>query len=110
MGQARALLALPSDLVQLQVAREVKTRGLSVRETEALVKAALEGHQVGGPSSRRASTATPPDVHTRAAEEKLKIQLGTRVRIIRKGKGGRIEIDFTSEEELIRLYETLVGG
>ena len=110
MGHARALLALPSDLVQLQVAREVKTRGLSVRETEALVKAALEGHQVGGPSSRRASTATPPDVHTRAAEEKLKIQLGTRVRIIRKGKGGRIEIDFTSEEELIRLYETLVGG
>jgi ParB family chromosome partitioning protein len=53
------------------------------------------------------STATPPDVHTRAAEEKLKIQLGTRVRIIRKGKGGRIEIDFTSEEELIRLYEAL---
>jgi len=109
MGHARALLALPSDLVQLQVAREVKTRGLSVRETEALVKAALEGHQVGGPS-RRVSTATPPDVHTRAAEEKLKIQLGTRVRIVRKGKGGRIEIDFTSEEELIRLYETLTGS
>jgi ParB family chromosome partitioning protein len=109
MGHARALLALPSDLVQLQVAREVKTRGLSVRETEALVKAALGGHQVGGPSSRRTSTATPPDVHTRAAEEKLKIQLGTRVRIIRKGKGGRIEIDFTSEDELIRLYETLTG-
>jgi ParB family chromosome partitioning protein len=110
MGHARALLALPSDLVQLQVAREVKTRGLSVRETEALVKAALEGHQVGGPSSRRASTAIPPDAHTRAAEEKLKIQLGTRVRIVRKGKGGRIEIDFTSEEELIRLYETLTGA
>ncbi len=109
MGHARALLALPSDLVQLQVAREVKTRGLSVRETEGLVKAALEGHQVGGPS-RRVSTATPPDVHTRAAEEKLKIQLGTRVRIVRKGKGGRIEIDFTGEEELIRLYETLTGS
>jgi ParB family transcriptional regulator, chromosome partitioning protein len=107
MGHARALLALPTDLVQLQVAREVKTRGLSVRETEALVKAALEGHPVGGPASRRTTTATPPDVHTRAAEEKLKIQLGTRVRIVRKGKGGRIEIDFTSEEELIRIYETL---
>ena len=100
MGHARALLALPSDLVQLQVAREVKTRGLSVRETEALVKAALEGHQVGGPS-RRVSTSTPPDVHTRAAEEKLKIQLGTAFASSARGKGGRIEIDFTSEEELI---------
>jgi hypothetical protein len=37
----------------------------------------------------------------------LKILLGTRVRIVRKGKGGRIEIDFTSEDELIRVYEAL---
>ena len=49
-------------------------------------------------------------MHTRAAEEKLRIQLGTRVRIVRKGKRGRIEIDFTSEEELIRLYEALTGS
>ena len=73
MGHARALLALPSDLVQLQVAREVKTRGLSVRETEALVKSALEGHAIGGSPSRPQRTLAPPDVHTRAAEEKLKI-------------------------------------
>ena len=110
MGHARALLALPSETVQLRAAREVKTRGLSVRETEALVKSALEGHEIGAPTPRSARPATPPDVHTRAAEEKLKIQLGTRVRIVRKGKGGRIEIDFTTEEELIRLYETLTGS
>lgn len=110
MGHARALLALPSDTVQLRAAREVKTRGLSVRETEALVKSALEGREIGAPTPRIQPQAAPPDVHTRAAEEKLRIQLGTRVRIVRKGKRGRIEIDFTSEEELIRLYEALTGS
>jgi ParB family transcriptional regulator, chromosome partitioning protein len=108
MGHARALLALPDDTAQLQAAREVKTRGLSVRETEALVRSALEGHEIGAPTPRRAKAApAPPDVHTRAAEDKLKIQLGTRVRIVRKARGGRIEIDFTSEEELIRIYDAL---
>jgi ParB family chromosome partitioning protein len=108
MGHARAILALGSEALQLRVAREVKTRGLSVRETEVLVKAALEGREIDGPTPRTARPVTPPDVHTRAAEERLKIHLGTRVRIVRKGKGGRIEIDFTSEDELIRLFEAIV--
>jgi hypothetical protein len=47
------------------------------------------------------------DVHTRAAEERLRLVLGTRVRIVRHGPRGRIEIDFGSEDELIRLYEQL---
>lgn len=105
MGHARALLALSGEQSQRQVAREVKARGLSVRETEALVKRELEG------ASRESGTARPAapaaDVHTRAAEDKLKLQLGTRVRIKRRGKGGRIEIDFTNEDELIRIYEAL---
>lgn len=111
MGHARALLALGDAQTQLELAREIKTRGLSVRETEALVKRILDGS-----ASRQAAPAsnggavTQPDVHTRAAEDKLKLHLGTRVRIKRKGKGGRIEIDFTSENELIRIYEMLVDG
>ena len=108
MGHARALLALPTEANQLQAAREVKTRGLSVRDTEALVKSALEGREIGAPTPRQAKASTPADVHTRAAEDKLKIQLGTRVRIIRKSRGGRIEIDFTSEDELIRIYDALM--
>jgi ParB family chromosome partitioning protein len=107
MGHARALLALGSEDDQLRAAREVKARGLSVRETEALVKSALEGHRIGEATPRAPRTQEPADVHTRAAEEKLKIQLGTRVRIVRKGKGGRIEIAFTNEDELIRIYEAL---
>ena len=109
MGHARALLALPGDNSQLQLAREVKTRGLSVRETEALVKRVLEGGDLhddalhAAPQRRRLRA----DVHTRAAEDKLKLLLGTRVRIKRKAKGGRIEIDFGNENELIRIFEAL---
>jgi ParB family chromosome partitioning protein len=101
MGHARALLALTDEAAQLRVARDVVTRNLSVRETEALVKKAT------APDEKKAEKAV--DVHTRAAEDKLKLALGTRARIIRKGKGGRIEIEFVSEDELHRLYERLVG-
>ncbi len=108
MGHARALLALPGGNSQLHLAREVKTRGLSVRETEALVKRALEGGEAAAsPSSRTAAPAPSADVHTRAAEDKLKLLLGTRVRIKRRAKGGRIEIDFGNENELIRIFEAL---
>jgi ParB family transcriptional regulator, chromosome partitioning protein len=99
MGHARALLAANDEAVQRAAAKEVAARGLSVRETEALVKRLTE------PSPRR--EAQRPDVHTRAAEDKLRLALGTRVRIVRTGKGGRIEVDFKSEDELQRLYELL---
>jgi hypothetical protein len=51
----------------------------------------------------------PVDVHTRAAEERLKFLLGTSVRIVRRRKGGRIEIDFNSEDELIRIFDQLTA-
>jgi ParB family chromosome partitioning protein len=101
MGHARALLALADEAAQLRVARDVVSRSLSVRETEALVKKAAS------PEETKPEKAA--DVHTRAAEDKLRLALGTRVRIKRKGKGGRIEIDFVSEDELQRLYERLTG-
>ena len=102
MGHARALLALPDDASQLQVSRDVIGRSLSVRETEALVKKTTQPAPTKSPVEK--------DVHTRAAEERLRFALGTRVRIERKRKGGQIEIDFGSEEELQRLFEILTGG
>ena len=99
MGHARALLALDDESAQLRIGREVVSRNLSVRETEAMVKKGIE--------PAKARQEDEKDVHTRAAEEKLRFALGTRARIVRKGKGGRIEIDFTSENELHRLYEQL---
>lgn len=102
MGHARALVALPADNDQRRLAREVISRQLSVRETEALVKRASE------PSGRAARTAPVKDVHTRAAEDALHRALGSKVEIVRRGKGGHIAIDFSSEDELQRLYERLL--
>ena len=101
MGHARAILALPDEAAQLRLARDVIARSLSVRETEALVKKAA------APEEKKPQKKI--DVHTRAAEDKLRMSLGTRVRINRKGKGGRIEIEFVNEDELHRLYERLTG-
>jgi ParB family chromosome partitioning protein len=102
MGHARALLALPSEADVLRVARDVVTRNLSVRETESMVRKIAEGA-----APRLPAQPLPADVHTRAAEDRLRLLLGTRVRIVRRGTRGRIEIDFGSEDELIRIYEQI---
>ena len=99
MGHARALLALPDEAAQLRVSREIVAKNLSVRETEALVA------KGGQPAPTRVEQ--PKDVHTRAAEDRLRFALGTKTRIVRKGRGGRIEIDFTNENELQRIFEYL---
>ena len=109
MGHARALLGVADEAGQRRVAREVITQNLSVRETEAIVKR-LERTPPGGDARAGApGAAKVGDVHVRAAEDRLKLALGTRVRIVRKGKGGRIEIDFVSEDELQRLFEVLTS-
>ncbi|HTI35922.1 MAG TPA: ParB/RepB/Spo0J family partition protein [Vicinamibacterales bacterium] len=99
MGHARALLAVTDEQMLLSLAREVAARSLSVRDTETLVR------RTQSPEPKKEKP--PADVHTRAAEEKLRLALGTRVRIARRGKGGRVEIEFTSEDELQRIYERL---
>ncbi len=100
MGHARALLALPDEARQLRTGRDIVARQLSVRETEALVK--KESKPAG-----EEKEAAQKDVHTRAAEERLRFVLGARVNIARRRAGGTIEITFTSEDELNRLFELL---
>ncbi len=101
MGHARAIAGLPDAAKQRHAAREIQARDLSVRETEALVK------KLATPVSIQKKVHAPSEVHTRAAEEHLRKALGTRVRIVRRRKAGRIEITFVSEVELQRLYEQL---
>jgi len=105
MGHARALLALSDHAAQRQASREVISRGLSVRDTEALVK------RLAAPAAPSTAKPAAPanDVHTRAAEDRLRFALGTKVRIARRGKGGSIEISFGSEAELNRIYEHITG-
>ena len=103
MGHARALAGLSDTRAQRHVAREIRAQDLSVRETETIVK------RIGLPKRASTPAGSEGDVHTRAAEERLRLVLGTRVRIVRRGKGGRIEITFTSEDELQRLYGALTA-
>lgn len=105
MGHARALLALPSEPEQLRVSRDVLSRKLSVRETETMVKRAIE-MPAAAPAVEAARRADP---NTRDAEERLRLLFGTRVRIVRRGGSGRIEIDFGSEQELIRIFDQLTA-
>ena len=102
MGHARALAGLSAEADQRRLARDVIARALSVRETESLVKRETAA---AAPDSGKA--APVKDVHTRAAEEQLRLALGTRVEIKRRRKGGVLEIAFTNENELQRLYEHL---
>jgi ParB family chromosome partitioning protein len=103
MGHARAIVALSDQARQRQVARDAVAHALSVREVETIVKRELES----GPKPTRARPIK--DVHTRAAEEQLRLALGTRVEIVRKGRGGRVEIAFKDEDELQRIYEAITG-
>jgi ParB family chromosome partitioning protein len=115
MGHARALLALPDAAAQRHAAREVISRGLSVRDTEALVKRLATQDSQRAVDSERNTERGPrnveaaKDVHTRAAEDRMRFALGTKVRIVRRGSGGTVEVDFTSEAELNRIYEFITS-
>jgi ParB family chromosome partitioning protein len=106
-GHARALLPLPDAAAQRQAAREVISKALSVREAEALVKRLLAQKPANQASTR--SPEASNDVHTRAAEDRLRFALGTKVRIVRRGKGGRLEVEFRSEAELNRIFEHITA-
>jgi ParB family transcriptional regulator, chromosome partitioning protein len=98
-GHGRALLALEKAEEQVALGREAARKGLSVREVERRVA------QLRAPKAKPAATR---DANTRAAEERLRAALGTRVEIARRGRGGQVRIAFTSEAELSRLYEALI--
>jgi ParB family chromosome partitioning protein len=102
MGHARALLSLESVPMQLlRVREQVLAKGLSVRETEALVKRAKKAALSPPPPPKKA------DPNMQALEDSLKKSLGTKVKIVNKKKGGKIEISYFSPEDLDRLLERL---
>jgi ParB family chromosome partitioning protein len=101
MGHARALLAVEGRTRQIETARKIIRSGLSVRETELLAK------NISKPPK---STDTK-DPQIASLEEKLIKHLGTKVRIVHKGKkGGKIEIEYYSLDEFDRLLEILMAG
>jgi ParB family chromosome partitioning protein len=106
MGQARALLGLPSEDLQRNVAEKAVAQGLSVRQVERLVQRMVEPRD-----SADQAEIEKPDPNVQAAVEEMERALGTRVRIVPKGKHrGRLEIDYFSQDDLDRIYERIVGS
>lgn len=101
-GQARPLLAIPGRKKQIEIAERAVAEGLTARQLEALVSSPKK--------ERKTSATAEPDVHTRAAMEKLTRALQTKVEIRRRKRGGLLQIHFHSEEELIGLYDRLMQG
>lgn len=103
-GHGRAIGGLPSEL-QERVAATVAERDLSVRQTEELVRRLREPR-----SDPERPAKLPTDPELERVEEDLRRALGTKVRLARSRRGGRIVIEYYSDEELGRLYERLIGG
>jgi ParB family chromosome partitioning protein len=109
-GHAKAIVAISDAATQIRVADEVVRRLLSVRETETLV-ARMQSQEVAEKAGHAAGAAAQvEDPNVRAAEEQLQHRLGTKVRIVRRGERGKIEIEFYSAEELDRLFTAIVRG
>ncbi len=103
-GHARALLALSSSVDQLAAFDEIQEKGLNVRQTEELVR------RMNTPApAARSSTPRMEWRESKEYESRLREALGTRVVLQRSRKGGRIVIEFFSEEEFIALYHRLIG-
>ncbi|MBE0502037.1 MAG: ParB/RepB/Spo0J family partition protein [Desulfuromonadales bacterium] len=102
MGHARALLALEDDKQMMQLQSRIIKAGLSVRETEALVK---NSKNEGVVKSDKKKIHIDPELQHLTGE--LQRALGTQVRISPKGRGGKIEITYFAAEDLDRLLERL---
>lgn len=105
-GHARTLLGLDNPAEQKMACAKVIKGSLSVRETERLVK------RLNAQRSKRDVDVMPPreeELNLEFLEETLRKFLGTKVRIPKRGRKGKIEIEFYSEEDLERIVEIIMG-
>ena len=100
MGHARALLSLASPAEQLKLREEILAHSWSVRATEEGVQ--RKQRQAPRRAGRRSAELA-------ALEDSLRETLGTRVRLVGSERAGRIEITYTSAEDLERLTELITG-
>jgi ParB family chromosome partitioning protein len=101
VGHSRALLALPTTILQEKYCDKIVQKGLTVRDTEKLVRRELE---VAQPRS----TQSTKDAHIRRIEEQLQQHLGTKVDIHKRGQKGQVRLEFYSWKDLERILD-LIG-
>lgn len=104
MGHARALLGVDNKAAQIDIWRKVVSRGLSVRETESLVRQLRVER-----TPRRSPPSSSEDVYFSDVTADLSRHFGTKVNIKRRGKVGKLEIEFYSDDDLDRLLRQLKG-
>lgn len=102
-GHARAVLSVPDEALRVKLAAKLVAEGLSVREAENLARL-----YAAGQSERAPRPVTPKSY--KVAARKLRLVLGTNVRVRQTQKKGKIEIDFHGEEDLERIYGLLIEG
>jgi ParB family chromosome partitioning protein len=100
-GHARAILGIPDRAGQLAARTAVLAKGLSVRETELLVK------RLGRPKKDQKGKTANKDIYINELENSIRAALGTKVTIRHRGKSGVIELHYFSVEELDRLVNHL---
>ncbi|MEX0692229.1 MAG: ParB/RepB/Spo0J family partition protein [Gemmatimonadales bacterium] len=105
MGHARALLQQAEPKVMRQMAEQAVREGLSVREMEALAR----GDRVPASRPRAPRVARKPSPEVRRVEDALRRRLKTDVFVAPRGKGGRITVNYYSNEDLARLLELVLG-
>lgn len=98
MGHARAILGLSKESEQLRLSNRIIKNDLSVRDTERYAK------KIELPVQKIAKHTDP---NLEALEDELSKRLGTKTRIIKSKKGGKIEIDFYSDKDLERIVSLL---
>jgi ParB family transcriptional regulator, chromosome partitioning protein len=111
-GHARALLGAPDDEARLRAWQETVAAGLTVRQTEELVRRLRDApvEAAGTQPAAEPARARPSDPALADIEERMQRALGTQVRLERSRKGGRIVIRFYGDEDLNALIERLLGG
>jgi len=103
-GHARCLLALPTAALQREVAEKAVAQGWSVRQTERTTQRMMADR------NPKHVDEVQVDPNVKAAIEELQRVLGTRVRILEKAKkGGKVEIEYYTPEDLNRIYDVIVG-
>lgn len=100
MGHAKAVLGLPTTARQLDVFRLVVSKDLSVRETEVLVNRLKEARK-----EPEAPEPSSEDIYFTGVAEDLSRRLGTKVQINRRGKRGKVMIEFYNDDDLDRLLK-----
>jgi ParB family chromosome partitioning protein len=100
MGHARALLSLDSPAEQLRLREQILAHSWSVRTTEEGVQAKR---------ARPARRQLRRSAELAAVEDALRVALATRVRLVGSERAGRIEIAYSSREELDRLAELITA-